>query len=131
MSDRNKKGVILLIVLGTIMVVFVLAAVIIKTVSSQSRLTHHQISRLRAYYASKAGMNLVFYKLRTGAWTQDNTVTKYYCINGKVDAAVACLETIADSKIPYNVQIAILPKSNPGINGTTRIDIKSDYTYTP
>lgn len=137
MPDCNRKGAILFIVVGIIMVVAVLAAALLRTISNQSRLTHHQVTRIQAQYAAKAGMVLVFDKLRRGDWVQDPVNINYYCINGDVDG-VACLETIIDINpitglpyIPYNVQIAIYPQSQPGINGTARIEIKTDYTYTP
>jgi len=129
MIKRGRKGVILFLVMGTIMVVAVLSIVILRIIASQSRLTHHKVSRIRAYYASKAGMNLAISKLQNGAWTQEDSTIKYYCINGNVDNGVVCSDTAADNKIPYNVQIAIYPKDQPGINGTIKIDVKTDYAY--
>lgn len=114
-----------------ILVVILLATVILRIISSQARLTHHQLSRIKAYYAAKAGMNLALDNLRTGTWTQHATARNYYCINDHVDASVSCLATIADTKIPYNVQIAVYPKSQPGIDNTVKIETKVDYTYTP
>jgi len=125
---RDNKGVVLFIVLGLILVVVVLAAVILSIISSQSRLTHHQVTRIRAYYAAKAGMNLAFDKLRRGDWTQDNTANKYYCINGNVDTGVTCAATQNDADIPYHVQIKVFPKNDPGINGTAKLEVKTDYT---
>jgi hypothetical protein len=113
------------------MVVAWLSIVTLRVISSQSRLTHHQLSRIRAYYADKAGMNLVFDKLRSGDWTQDLAAIKYYCINGKVDSEIACtLPIFSDPLLPH-VQIKIYPKSPPGLNGTAKIEIKTDYTDTP
>lgn len=133
MPDRSSKGVALFIVLGIIMLVVVLAAVVLRVTATQSRLTHHQIERIRAYYADKAGMNLAFYKLRTGAWSAPTSGTdpRYYCINDKVDAAITCYETpYADSDIPYNIQIAVYPQYS-GINQTTKLEVKTSYTYNP
>ncbi|MDD5691900.1 MAG: hypothetical protein PHP10_01830 [Candidatus Omnitrophica bacterium] len=133
MPDRKRKGIALFIVLGIIMVVVALTTVILRVTSTQSRLTHHQIERIRAYYADKAGMNLAFYKLRTGAWTAPTSGTdpRYYCINNKVDAAVTCYEApYVDTNIPYNVQIAVYPQYS-GINQTIKLEIKTSYTYTP
>jgi Tfp pilus assembly protein PilX len=131
MPDLNKKGVVLFIVIGVVMVVAWLSIVTLRIISSQSRLTHHQLSRIRAYYADKAGMNLAFDQLRTGAWTQHSTAIKYYCINGKVDPEAACtLPIFSDTLLP-NVQIKIYPKNLPGIDGTAKIEIKTDFTDTP
>jgi len=126
---NRKRGVILFIVLTIIIVVVILATVVLRIILNQSRLTHHQVSRIRAYYADKAGMNLAFDNLRTGTWVQNATATNYYCINGNVDA-VTCLATVTDTAIPYNVQIAVYPANQPGINNTTKIDVKTSYNYT-
>lgn len=133
MPDLNKKGVVLFIVIGVVMVVAWLSIITLRIISSQSRLTHHQLSRIRAYYADKAGMNLAFDKLRSGVWTQDLATVKYYCINGKVDPAteVVCTSPIFNDPLLPNVQIKIYPQSQPGIDGTAKIEIKTDYTDTP
>lgn len=62
----NNKGVALYIVLTMLLVVVILANVILSLVLSHSRLTHHQVSRIQAYYAAQAGMNLAMEMLRTG-----------------------------------------------------------------
>lgn len=138
MPDRSRKGAILFIVLGVLMVVAFLATVILRITSNQARLTHHQVTRIQASYASKAGMILAFEKLRLGVWTQDPVAIRYYCINGNVDSSVVCLETLNDPAIecgnkstPCNVQIAIYPLTQPGIDGTARVEIKTDYAPTP
>ncbi len=125
----KEKGIVLFIVLATIFIVILLGRIMMSLISSHARLTHHQVSRIRAYYASLAGVNLAFEKLRTGAWAP-GAAPKYYCINDKVDPGVTCLETLTDSLIPYNVQITIYT-SQAGINSTTKIDTKTKYTYIP
>jgi len=130
LKPTNNKGVVLIIVLGTLLVVTIIGNIILSTIVSQSRLTHHQVSRIKAYYASQAGMNYAIEMLRLGNWTSSNdpsSAPKYYCINGNVDSAVSCLETITDTDIGYNVQIAIYPKGT-GLNGTSRIEVKTNYT---
>ena len=59
----QKQGAILLMVLGTILVVVILASVILSIILSHSRLTHHQVSRIQAYYAAQAGVNLAIENL--------------------------------------------------------------------
>lgn len=130
MPDRKRKGIALFIVLGIIMVVVALTTVILRVTSTQSRLTHHQIERIRAYYADKAGMNLAFYKLRTGDWTAPASGVKYYCINGSVDSITCTAPVVNDLDIPYHVQIAVYPQYS-GINQTIKLEIKTSYTYTP
>jgi len=66
---NNDKGMILLMVLSTILIVVALANVILTLITSQSRLTHHQVSRIQAYYAAQAGMNYALERLRNGSWT--------------------------------------------------------------
>lgn len=129
MPDRKRQGIALFIVLGIIMVVVVLATVILRVTSTQSRLTHHQIERIRAYYADKAGMNLAFYNLNKGNWSPPASGVRYYCINGAVDS-VTCTATVTDATIPYNVQIAVYPQ-NSGLNQTIKLEVKTSYTYTP
>jgi Tfp pilus assembly protein PilV len=64
----NKRGIVLIITLVTLLVVIILANIILGIISSQSRLTHHQISRIQAYYANRAAANYALEQLRTGAW---------------------------------------------------------------
>lgn len=130
MLNRRRKGVALFIVVGIIMVVIVLSVAVLRIISNQARLTHHQVSRIRAYYVDKAGMNLAFYKLRVGTWSAPVSGINYYCINAKVDPAVTCLDTVVDAAIPYNVQVAVYPQ-NSGLNQTIKLEIKSSYTFTP
>ena len=130
MLNHGRRGVALFIVLSLIMVVMVLTVVILRITSSQARLIHHQISRIRAYYAVRAGMNLAFDKLRTGSWVQNPTTIVYYCINNKVDAAVTCSNTFVDASLP-NVQITVHPAGGSGISNCSKLEIKTSYTYTP
>jgi len=51
-------------VLGTLLVAVILANVILTIISSQSRLTHHQVSRIQAHYAAMAGVNYALEMLR-------------------------------------------------------------------
>lgn len=130
MPNRGRKGIALFIVLSIILVVMTLTIVILRITSSQARLTHHQISRISAYYADRAALNLAFDKLRTGSWTQNPTTIVYYCINKKVDAAVTCSDTFIDANLP-NIQIAVHPAGGSGISNCSKLEIKTSYTYTP
>lgn len=62
-----------MIVLGVLLVVAVLANIILAIISSQSRLTHHQVGRIQAYYVAQAGMNRALEELRVGNWTYNAT----------------------------------------------------------
>lgn len=133
----NKKGVAIILVLGTLFVAFVLAAVIVNIISSQGRLTHHQFSRIQAYYAGLAGMNLAVEKLRTGAWTvpaADTTEIHKICKTSTC-AGYDAAKDVIDADIPYTVTITLHPLNEAPdaavINGTAGISIFVDYTYTP
>ncbi|MFA5144976.1 MAG: hypothetical protein WC723_03105 [Candidatus Omnitrophota bacterium] len=64
----QEKGIVLFIALATIFMVILLANIVLSIVSSQSRLTHHRVSRIQAYYAALAGVNFSLEQLRTGVW---------------------------------------------------------------
>ncbi|PIQ91077.1 MAG: hypothetical protein COV71_01185 [Candidatus Omnitrophica bacterium CG11_big_fil_rev_8_21_14_0_20_41_12] len=137
MPDSNKKGVILFIVLGVIMVSVLLATVVLRIISSQSRLTHHNVTRIQAQYAAKAGFLYAFDKLRRGdavwsATTPVAPVIKRMC----KQAGPGC--NIIESDLPISIQYvditvydpaAVAP--NQGINGTRKITAKATYTYIP
>ena len=65
----GKRAIVLIMVLATLLVVAILATILLNIILSHSRLTHHQVSRIQAYYAAMAGMNYTLEQLRTGAWT--------------------------------------------------------------
>jgi len=65
----SKRGVVLLLVLGVIIVVGVLSSALLQIMLSQYSLTSHQTARIQAYYASLAAMNFALDQLRIGAWT--------------------------------------------------------------
>ena len=86
---KKEKGIILFIVLGTILLAVLLANAILSIVSSHSRLTQHQVSRIQAYYAAQAGVNLAMYHLRKGddpSWipavSPPGLITKTMCSSG-------------------------------------------------
>ena len=133
-----ERGVILLIVLGTVLIVIILSGVMLKTVSNQSRLTHHQVSRIKAYYAIKGIMNYAQDMLRKGTWAPDPvTNNRYACLGDCSGLGVSAPDypIPADSDIPYNILVTIYPLNradNASLNGkVTQLNIKTDYTYTP
>ncbi|TRZ95931.1 hypothetical protein D4R78_02210 [bacterium] len=74
---NQEKGIAIFMVLGILMVVVVLANVILAIVSSNARFTHHQVSRIQAYYASQAGITYAIYRLWTGWEGTDGKIWKY------------------------------------------------------
>ena len=125
---NNKKGAILFIVLAVIIIVVILSGVILSIVSSQSRLTHHQVSRIKAYYASKGIMNYAMEKLRTGIWVPHATVNRYACHRGCIDSVTETYDIPDDPDIPYKVQVTIHPLNTSLSNTVTQLDIKTQYT---
>jgi Tfp pilus assembly protein PilX len=71
-SGFTKKGIALFMVLGTLLVVVILAFIMLNIILSHSRLTQHQVNRIQAYYAAMAGINYALEQLRIGAWTFNN-----------------------------------------------------------
>ena len=126
---RGEKAAAFFLVLSIILVVVILAEVVLNIMQRQSRLTHHEVTRIQAYYAAEAGMNYALEMLRTGIWTANSSGSsvKYACINGCIDAAPN-YAIVTDADIPYRVQIAINPKD---ANGLSQLNIKTSYTYTP
>jgi len=123
-----RKGVVLVVVIGVMLVVFTLALAGLFTMTTESRVAEHKIKRTRAYYAIQAGTILAREMLRrdpaAGGWTFGNT----YCINGQV-GATPCVVTVNDAAIPYNVRITISALSGGGnpIAETAQIDVFVDY----
>ncbi|MDD5568211.1 MAG: hypothetical protein PHY88_03295 [Candidatus Omnitrophica bacterium] len=148
-SKDTRKGVVLLIVLATILVVAVLAGVILGIITNQYRLSHHNTSRIRAYYAAKGIMNYAQDMLRKGTWVigVDKTYYAYFQNKGCIDDAcdglckgsanrVECPYIPDDADIPYKVQVDIYPLNHApdssSLSGkVTQLKIKVDYTYTP
>lgn len=127
-AQANNRGVALLLVFTTLIIVVILTNVGLRLILNQQRLTHHQVSRIRAYYASLAGMNLALEKLRLGQWAPPARGVNYGCINGCIDGR-RTYPLINDGDIPYNVQIAIYP-AGTGLNGVgSRLEIRTRYTY--
>jgi hypothetical protein len=108
-------------------VVVVLSSVILYLVSSQSRLTHHQVSRIQAYYASLAGINYARERLRINTWTTASCPPPDGC-------------TLSDSNFPNSIQnrqVTIVIRT-PGSAGCVNppgnsacISATAIYTYTP
>jgi len=123
-TKLNKKGMVLLFVLATFLIVACLAAVIISIISMNARIVYHQTSRIQAYYAALAGMNVAIEKVRIGesGWVPDTgTISKTLCGSG-------C--DVYDYDIPYTVTMTIY-SPNSGPDGVGRkITVNVTYPYT-
>jgi len=126
----NKKGVVLLIVLGTLLIVVSLATVVLSMMLSHSRLTYHQTGRLQAYYAAMAGINYGLDKLRVGSWIAGS------------DCTTGCTMSFDNDDFkpsilvnPTNgVTITITQSGSSGCQaptGSACVSATAEYTYTP
>jgi Tfp pilus assembly protein PilX len=129
---RNERGIALLVVIATVLVVMILAIVILQIISSSSRLTHHQVSRVQAIYATQAAINYAkeMVRQKTAGWIPspdiaNNTVNRTMCRSG-------CDYNEAD--LPFSInQINInIGGEGSGLNGVGRlINATANFTYTP
>jgi len=77
----NKSGIALLMVLAIILLVMALAQGVLSIILNQSRITHHKVSRIQAYYAALAGAKLAFERLRTGVWNANSCSNNVPCLH--------------------------------------------------
>ena len=82
---KTNRGVVLFMVLSTILIVVALANIILVLITSQFRLTHHQVSRIQAYYAAQAGMNYALEMLRDGTWNSASCPSPTSCLLSVLD----------------------------------------------
>lgn len=143
-ASTDKAGIALLIVLSTIILVTLLALVMLRPLASHARLTHHQVSRIQAYYAALAGMNYAYDRLRVGdpVWpipTIENSYTfELTSIEGNFPHSInSVLIAVAADNDPAPI---LDPNGNPipGCNPCNApaaipacICTTVDYTYTP
>jgi Tfp pilus assembly protein PilX len=96
---RKTKAAALYLVLGTLIVVVILARVMLAAILTQARISRHHAGRIQAYYAALAGTNYAREMLRTGAW--------HY--NGPGDNS--CPPTAVGSASPCDVTESEFPAS--------------------
>ncbi|MCX5710326.1 MAG: hypothetical protein NT088_06385 [Candidatus Omnitrophica bacterium] len=133
---KNNKGIVLFIVLGTILVIIVLANILLGLITSQSRITHHQVSRIQAFYAAQAGLNYAREMLRIDNpnWKPSpddaaHTVTNYLC---RDCSGLPSGSTVSEPKLPPAVKSVEIQISGlgSGLNGVGR-QIKATVNYAP
>jgi Tfp pilus assembly protein PilX len=119
----RRRGIALYMVVCMLIVVLALAFVVANLLSSHFRFTHHEVQRIRAYYAAMAGLVVSYDQLRRGDWPTNAGSTHSLFCTGTCE--------FPDAAIPFTVDITV---GAPGtsIDGTgQRIDAAVDYTYTP
>lgn len=125
----GKRGVLLIMVLATILVVTTLAAVVFNIILNQGAITQHQVTRTQAYYAAMAGINYAIEKLRVNDadWQSAGTFTHKLCRSGCTDAG-----DINDLDMPVSlkrVEITVgAPLASGPQIGTRPISAKAYYT---
>ena len=61
-----KKGIVLIIVIGVMMIVFTLALVALYLRTQEARIAEHKIKRIRGVFAARAGMIHALEEIRKG-----------------------------------------------------------------
>lgn len=148
MLKGRRKGVAMFMVLATILIVVVLANVALTIVSNQGRLTRHEVGRIQAYYAAKAGLEYTMMKIKVGDWPFSGGAERYYCFATVPAGAGQCITGVLNNTIPYDegvtakgayrIEVEVCrdvggvgscgpPPTTP--TGTIRLNAKVDYTY--
>ncbi len=138
----REKGIVLLIVLVTIFTVILLGNILMAIITSQSRSTHHQVSRIQAYYAAWAGVNYAYDSLRTGTvgWSipASNQTYNHCLARDTVADCAGVARDITDNNIPISitwVRISVSGNAQPGCVPPSGIpaciSATADYAYTP
>ncbi len=128
---RSRSSIAIFFVLVTVTIVFVLALVVLNTMTSQTRLTHHQVSRVQAYYAAQAGIAYTLDMLRIGS---PNGYTLASCPSpGDCNLSDA---SFPSSVVGKQVAIQIIALGQPGCTSAPAgsaacIKTTATYTYTP
>ena len=149
----SNKGIALLTVLVVLLVVVALAEGILQIMLNQSRLTHHNVSRIQAYYAAMAGMKLAYENLRTNSWptpTVGNPVV-WHCmsLNGVIPQCAGDTAPIVEPNLPGSIQFVFVrvaiggaptnnpatippllwPECNPPAGVNTCVNARAVYTF--
>ncbi len=117
-----RKGVALYMTLFAILLVIILANIILRMMSSQSRLTHHQVSRIQADYAAMAGVNIALEMLRINKWSEG---TYGLCKTGST-ACDSYADKLFDNDLPPNIQKVeiTIGAEGSGPSGTREVTAK-------
>lgn len=82
----KRRGIVLIVVLGTLFVMITLALIGLTLMTQESRIAEHKIRRVRAYYAAQAGMVDGIERLRSGIVPLDTLPTV-----GNADTYITCI----------------------------------------
>ncbi|HOW42671.1 MAG TPA: hypothetical protein PLF03_03300 [Candidatus Omnitrophota bacterium] len=128
----DKKGIAIYLVLGVLLIVVFLGGMFMTFVVSQSRFSHHQLSRIQALYAAKAGMYYAIDRLsqQDPNWSAATPFERFIC---RESGAAHCSDatTLIDPLLPHTIKLVKIAvgAANSGIQNTRTINITVDYTY--
>ncbi len=131
---NRDKATALFLVLAVLFVVLALANMILSFMHSQSRLTHHEVSRIQAYYAAQAAMNYALEQLRTGGWVAGALGVEYTSYPPGTPNYNEALYNITKGFYPDSINyinVTIAPQTGSFIPGTNPVNITVDYQYAP
>jgi len=110
----KKKGIVLVIVMGIVVIIAFLCLAAAYFLSQQARVAEHKIRRMRAYYAAMAGVVYAFDKARNGALPVGNSSVK--------------VGNATYGYPPGGFTVDINRTTGGGPNNTDEIDVSVDYT---
>jgi len=119
---RSGKGVALYLVLGVLIVTALVATLSMNIILSQSRLTHHSVSRTQAYYAAKMGMHYAIEMLNNQDTTWSTPGNYTICRSG-------CTKNEPDLPNSINNVTVTVGDTGSGLDGTRKLDITVFYSY--
>ncbi len=118
-------------VLAILFVIVALANIILGTMLSQSKLTHHQVTRVQAYYAALGCANYAYQKLLLNndvTWPRTPVpYTKSFCSSVGV---APC--TYTDNELPASINkiYVTVRQDTAGRPGILQIDAQAVFTNT-
>ena len=99
-----KKGVVLLVVLGTMLIILGIALVALYLMRQQSRLVEDKVRRIRAFYSAQAGIVHTLDRLRREG-TYNSTVVIGNNLTGYPPGGFVVNITTIDNLGPENTSI--------------------------
>ena len=132
----DRRGFALYLVLAVLLVVVILANVILNLITSQSKLTHHQVKRIQAYYAAQAGVQYALENLRVNnsAWmTTPGGGSRDFYICRQSGGAAPCTAVVApnitDSDLPPVIDFVKITVGEPSVTtGDRQVTAKVNFT---
>jgi Tfp pilus assembly protein PilX len=101
LSRWKTRAAALYMVIGTLVIVSILAKVIVTVILNQATISRHHSGRIQAYYAAKAGMNYALEKLRTGQWRYSTSPAVNDCPPTAVGTHSAC--DVSETEFPASI----------------------------